>query len=77
MPAPIMAPMPSATRLSADKVRLSGTPSCVVSACTSGSSASASNTESGLRTQIFAMTFPHYSQAAAGHAVAAGKRTFS
>ena len=59
MPAPIMAPMPSATRLSADKVRLSGTPSCVVSACTSGSSASASNTESGLRTQIFAMTFPH------------------
>ena len=59
MPAPMMAPMPSATRLSADKVRLSGTPSCVVSACTSGSSASASNTESGLRTQIFAMTFPH------------------
>ena len=55
MPAPMMAPMPSATRLAADKVRLSGTPVCVVSACTSGSSASASSTASDLRAQIFAM----------------------
>jgi hypothetical protein len=59
MPAPIMAPMPSATKLSADKERVSGTPLCEVSLWTSGSSASASKTESGLRTQIFAITFPH------------------
>jgi 3-oxoacyl-(acyl-carrier-protein) synthase len=40
----MMSPMPSATRLSADRLRLSGTPSCVVSACASGSLAFYSRT---------------------------------
>ena len=55
MPAPMIAPMPSETRLTAERVRLSGTPSWVVSACTSGSAASASSAAIDLRVQIFAM----------------------
>ena len=55
MPAPMIAPMPSETRLKAERLRLSGTPSWVVSACTSGSAASASSAAIDLRVQIFAM----------------------
>ena len=52
MPAPMIAPMPSETRLTAERLRLSGTPSWAVSACISGSSASASNAIIGLRAVI-------------------------
>jgi hypothetical protein len=55
MPAPIMAPTPSETRLTALSVRLSGTPSWVVKAWTSGSPASASRAASDFRAQTLAM----------------------
>src|SRR5262245_53176685 len=61
MPAPMIAPTPRAMRLTADKVRFSGMLSWVVSAWTSGSSASALSTAIGFRAHRFAMARPSLS----------------
>src|SRR5579862_388885 len=50
-----MSPMPSETRASADRLRLSGTPSCVAIASMSDLAASASRVAIDLRSQILGM----------------------
>src|ERR1700730_10813647 len=47
MPAPMTLPIPSAIRLMADSVRLSGTPPWVISSCVATSAASACNAAIG------------------------------
>src|ERR1700733_451431 len=54
MPAPMIAPMPSATRLTAERLRSSGTPVCAVEFPASGFAASASNAAIDLRAKICA-----------------------
>src|SRR5262249_54525818 len=63
MPAPMMAPIPSVTRLMAGRQRRSGTLSAAVGACASGALASASSVAIGLRIQRLAMAI---SERAAG-----------
>src|SRR5262249_8362064 len=63
MPAPMMAAIPSVTRLMAERQRRSGTLSAAVGACASGALASASSVAIGLRIQRLAMAI---SERAAG-----------
>ncbi len=58
MPAPMMQPMPSETRLHAESVRFNGTPPCATKACTSVSSASAWSRAIGFLIRIFGTLSP-------------------
>src|SRR5260370_42708766 len=60
MPAPMMLPIPSAIRLIADSVRLSGTPPWVISSCVATSAASACNTAFGFLSHNFGMLLPYF-----------------
>jgi hypothetical protein len=58
MPAPMMLPIPSAIRLMADSVRLSGTLPRVTGSCVARSAASACNTAIGFLFHNFDMRLP-------------------